>query len=68
MTELFGNIRQEVKDTAYSMWNIAVTQKNPIEAAKFINDTTNYYANIYSEEEMRFIRFYIQTQLEMMKG
>lgn len=66
MEELFENIRPEVKDAAQAMWQLALKKKNPIEAAKFINDTTNYLAMQYSPEEVEFLRFYVKTQLEMM--
>lgn len=66
MEELFENIRPEVKDAAQAMWQLALTKKDPIQAAKFINDTTNYLATQYTPEEVEFLRFYVRVQLEMM--
>lgn len=67
MDELYSNVRQEVKDVASAMWQLALTQKDPMQAAEFIHNTTNYFATKYTPEEIEFLRFYIGVQLEMMK-
>ena len=67
MTEIFANIGDEVKDIAETAWNIALAQKNPLDAANFLNNVTNYYKNIYTDEEIEFLQFYFNMKLEMMK-
>ena len=68
MTEIFQNIRDEVKEVADLAWRLAIAQKNPIDAANFLNNTTNYYRNIYTEEEIEFLQFYFNMKMEMMKN
>lgn len=67
MQEIFNNIRSEVKDTAETAWQLAVVQKDAIQAARFLNTVTEYYRNLYSEEEIEFLQFYFQMKMEMMK-
>jgi len=67
MQELFNNVRQEVKDTAESAWNLAITQHDPVRAADFLDNVTNYYRNIYTDEEIEFLQFYFKMKVEMMK-
>ena len=67
MIELFDNIRQEVKDTAETAWTLTMAQKNPIEASKLLNQITEYYKLIWTEEEVEFLQFYFQMKMEMMK-
>ena len=67
MTELFSEISQDVKDTAEIAWRLAVSQTNPVSAADFLNNITEYYRQIYSEEEIEFLQFYFRMKLEMMK-
>ena len=66
MTEVFSDISEMVKDIAKTAWSIAMVQKNPVDAAEFLNNVTNYYSNILTEEEVDFLRFYFQLQMEMM--
>ena len=68
MTELFTNVRDEVKETADMAWRLAISQKNPINAAEFLNNTTNYYRNIFTEEEIEFLQFYFNMKMEMIKN
>lgn len=67
MQELFNNVRQEVKDTAESAWNLAIVQRDPARAADFLDNVTNYYRNIYTNEEIEFLQFYFKMKVEMMK-
>ena len=67
MQELFNNVRQEVKDTAESAWNLAIAQHGPVRAADFLDNVTNYYRNIYTDEEIEFLQFYFKMKVEMMK-
>ena len=67
MTEIFQDVRKEVKDTAKIMWEMALTSKNPILAATFLNNLITEYAKIWTEEEVEFLRFYFEMQMEMMK-
>lgn len=67
MTELFENISDEVKEVARLGWNVALAQDSPIDASNFLNNLTNYYSDRYTEEEIAFLRFYFNMQLEMIK-
>lgn len=67
MTEIFENVSQEIKDIARIAWNLAITQTDPSKAAEFLNTVTNYYKNLYTEEEIEFLQFYFKMQMEMMK-
>ena len=67
MQELFENVRDEVKSVAKTAWNLALSQPTPIKAAEFLNTVTNYYQLLYTEEEIEFLQFYFNMQLEMMK-
>ena len=67
MTELYENIRQEVRDTAEGAWILISSKVNPFEAARLLSDITEYYRNIYTEEEIEFLQFYFNVQIEMMR-
>ena len=67
MQEIFNNIKDEVKEVAEIAWKLALMQKDPMKAAKFLNTVTEYYKNLYSEEEIEFLQFYFQMKMEMMK-
>ena len=67
MTEIYSNIRNEVKEMGEFIWEIALAQQNPVFAAKFLDTATNYCRNLYTEEEIEFLRFYFNMRLEMMK-
>ena len=67
MQELFENISEGVKLTARTAWNLALAQHDPVKAADFLNNVTNYYSHLYTEEEIEFLRFYFKMQMEMMK-
>ena len=67
MTEIYSNIRDEVKTIAELSWKIAVALNNPLDAANFLNNVTNFYRNSYTEEEIEFLQFYFNMQMEMMK-
>ena len=67
MTELYKDIRNEVRSTAETSWKIALAQHNPMEAANFLNNVINYYRHFYTEEEIEFLQFYFNMQMEMMK-
>ena len=67
MTEIFTNISDEVKEIGRQAWNIVLMQEHPDNAAEFLNNIIEYYTNILSEEEIEFLQFYFQMQMEMMK-
>ena len=67
MQEIFDNISKETKEIAEISWRLAISQKNPMDAADFLNNVTNYYSNIMTEEEIEFLRFYFNMKMEMMK-
>ena len=66
MIELYNDISVEVRELAESIWRLAQTKNNPIDAAKFIVNTTEYYTDTLTERELEFLRFYFYTQLELM--
>ncbi len=67
MTELYKNVRDEVKSVADFAWKVALAQDNPVDAANFLNNVTNYYKHFYTEEEIEFLQFYFNMKMEMMK-
>ena len=66
MTELFTNITDDKKSLATTIWYLAYAQKNPVAAANFLHNATEYYRNILSDEEIEFLQFYFNLQMEMM--
>ena len=66
MTEIFADISDDVRGKADIIWKIALAQGNPVAAAKFLNQVTEYYRRRWTEEEIDFLQFYFQTQMEMM--
>ena len=67
MMEIYENISKVVRDLADTAWSLAMAQKNPVDAANFLNNVTNYYSNILTEEEVEFLQFYFNMKMEMMK-
>lgn len=67
MQEIFKNVRSEVKDIAETAWQLAIAQKDVLKAAHFLNTVTEYYKNLYTEEEVEFLQFYFNMKMEMMK-
>ena len=67
MTEIFADISDNVRNKADIIWRIAINQPSPAQAAKFLNDITEYYRMKWTEEEVDFLQFYFQTQMEMVK-
>ncbi len=68
MVELFTDIKDEVKQTASFIWRMAKLQSNPIHAGEFIDTSIKYLEQIYTEDEMNFVHFYLQMQMEKMKN
>lgn len=67
MQEIFKDVRDTVKQVADFAWKVALAQNNPMDAAKFLDNVTNYYKNYYTDEEIEFLQFYFNSQMEMMK-
>lgn len=67
MTELYPNISEELRSAAEMAWNVATLKEDPIDAANFLNNVTNYYANTLTDEEIEFLQFYFNLRMEMMK-
>ena len=67
MQELFENVREVVKETAKAQWKIALQQKNPVAAANTLNNFITSSKDMYTEEEIEFLRFYFALQMEMIK-
>ena len=68
MTELFTNIPSDTKSLATTIWDLAYAQKNPVAAANFLHNATEYYRNILSDEEIEFLQFYFKMKVEMMQN
>lgn len=67
MIEIYDDISEEAKEIARLAWKVAIVQNNPVDAANFLNNVTEYYRNSLTEEEIEFLRFYFKMQMEMMK-
>ena len=67
MIEIYSDIRDEVKKMAQIIWQFSLQQRNPLESAKFLDTMIHYYSKLYTQEEIEFLQFYFQTQMEMMK-
>lgn len=67
MIEIFADISDNVKQKAEIMWKMALSQPNPVKAAELLNILTEYYRKRWTEEEVDFLQFYFQTQMEMNK-
>ena len=67
MQEIFENISEDIKRKADMIWRLALAQPNPIAAAKFLKEITEYYSNLWTEEEIEFLQFYFKMQMEMVK-
>ena len=63
MVEIYANIRDEVKKTAESIWNVVLLRRTPAEAVELLNITTEYYRHLYTEEEMEFLQFYFNLKM-----
>jgi hypothetical protein len=67
MQEIFENVSDKVKEIAEIAWRLAMAQHNPMGAAEFLDNVTNYYDKLLNEEEIEFLRFYFNMKMEMMK-
>ena len=67
VTELFTNVSKVAKDIAELSWKLASVQKDPLNAANFLDNVTNYYSNLLTKDEIEYLRFYFNMKLEMMK-
>ena len=67
MTELYTNVRDEVKTAAECAWKVAIAMKNPVDSATFLDNVTNFFKSQYTEEEIEFLQFYFNMQMELMK-
>jgi hypothetical protein len=47
--------------------DISSGAKDPAKAADFLDTVTNYYNTIGTQEEVEFLRFYFNMQMELMK-
>ena len=67
MQEIFENVSDTTKELAETAWKLALSQKDPMRAAKFLNNVIGYYQHVLSEEEIEFLQFYFNMKMEMMK-
>ena len=69
MVEIFQDVPQEVKDIAETAWKVALLQKNPMEAAQFLDNVVKYFAATSLEDEaVDFLRFYFNMRMEQEMG
>ena len=68
MTEIFANVRDEIKHIAEAAWLLVKSKNDPSEAAELLNTVVEYAKAVYTEEEVDFLQFYFQMQMEMMKN
>ena len=68
MVELYSDISQDIREEAKALWLIALAQKDAKEAAKYLNNAVEVFRQTHTEEEVDFIQFYFETQMEMRKG
>lgn len=64
MIEIFTNVHSSTKELAATIWDLAMKMPNAIEAANFLNDSTNYYKPRLTEEEVNFLQVYFNTKME----
>ena len=64
MTEIFANVRDDVKKIADLAWKVALAQNNPADAATFLDNVTNFYKHYYTEEEIEYLRFYFNAKMQ----
>ena len=67
MTEIFQNVSEEARDYAHAAWRLAMLQNNAVEAANFLHSAMEYAKYTLTQEEVEFLQFYFQMQMEMMK-
>lgn len=67
MIELYSDINDTIKEDAETIWNIALSMNNAHKAAKYLNDSIALYRDTHTEEEVDFLDFYFQMQMEMVK-
>jgi hypothetical protein len=41
--------------------------QDPVKAANFLSEMLGYYKVLYTAEEVEFLQFYLNMQMEMMK-
>ena len=68
MIEIFSDIGDDIKEIAKTSWKLALMQKEPRKAAEFLTRVIDYCKQLYTEEEIEFLQFYFQTQMEMVKN
>ena len=68
MTEIFTNVRDEVKHVAEAAWILVKSKDDPSKAAELLHTVVEYARNVYTEEEVEFLQFYFNMQMEMMKN
>ncbi len=68
MTEIFTNISDKIKNTAQIIWNMTLLQDTPLDSALFLHKMTEHYRKQLTDEEMDFLQFYFQMQMEMNKN
>ena len=67
MTEIFANISDELKKNAEVIWNLAMAQSTPLQAANLLNSFTNYHKTKLTDEEIEFLQFYFKMKMELIK-
>ena len=68
MVEIFRDINEITKEAAALIWELALTKRNPVEMADFLNEKTNEFRKIVTEQDIEFLQFYFKMKMEEMKN
>lgn len=68
MVELFADVPQETRDLAAFIWLTATKQPGPVEMANFLHGAVEIAANSLSEEELEYVKFHIDVEMEKLKN
>lgn len=63
MTEIFTNISSQLKDQAAFIFEMAMRQKNIVQAINVLDDFTRLHED---EAEREFIEFYFNSRMEQL--
>ena len=68
MTEIFTDINDNVKEMAEAAWILVKSKTDPAEAAELLNTVVEYARETMTENEVDFLQFYFDMQMELMKN
>lgn len=65
MIEIYANIPENIRKQTKTVVDFALSLKNPMSTARFVNQ---YVKTTLNEEEQDFIDFYFNMRLEQLKN